>query len=479
MTTSSVEVKYNGSGAVENPVRTPVPLTSLAEGRKDKVNDGADDDNSMERMEVCALDAESGKWSCHPYKRDVFGDQIQQAKANGTSKYDATLDSLAKLGVQVYVVEGSSDDILGDILQFVHQVAKENQRSATASDPRTHQRCMLYQDAERRLFNLVLQPQAVGPASDYASMLESFSGAQAMVALVVLCRSFSCAFEDEIGQLKPALLSLILGLVLNVEISLSWVNTSMLVRAMPSISAFTLTSKLESDWIRKLMVLILAMAGAATGYTQKYMTLLGVTVACWILLANLGSRAWYFLKWKPLGYNGPFATLLAYIGAVLTGLFLPYMGHREIEAGGKRALEAVVISALIVASFFCISDIDEVQRFLVVGSDSCPQDNVNMIIGTWWMFTLFTSVMLVLKIQPYRLRPKDDEPFLVHDSASPVGYKVPNLPDYIVDPVLLQLDRFPCPLQWEVLISLVLGIGIGGGMLYLAFTGWDNIIPTR
>ena len=62
MTTSSVEVKYNGSGAVENPVRTPVPLTSLAEGRKDKVNDGADDDNSMERMEVCALDAESGKW---------------------------------------------------------------------------------------------------------------------------------------------------------------------------------------------------------------------------------------------------------------------------------------------------------------------------------------------------------------------------------------------------------------------------------
>jgi hypothetical protein len=168
---------------------------------------------------------------------------------------------------------------------------------------------------------------------------------------------------------QPAYLSLILGLVLTEEISLSWLNASMMVRAAPSVGAHTLISPIASDLLRKAVVLILALAGVARDLPQQILTMVGVALSMIVLCANLGSRAWLFMRWQPQRYDGCGASLVAYIGAVVTGLVFPFMGHRSIEVGGKAAVEYVIRTAVIVAIVFVASDIDQVQKFLVIGSE--------------------------------------------------------------------------------------------------------------
>jgi len=182
--------------------------------------------------------------------------------------------------------------------------------------------------------------------------------------------------DDLVESLKPAYLSLILGLVLTEEISLSWTNASMLVRAMPSISAHTMTSRIGSDWLRKAIVLCLALAGAAGGTTQTVLTLIGIGGACVVLLSNIGSRSWHFLKWKPIRYQGPGAPVVAYLSSVAAGIAVPYMAHREIEIGGKAAMQHVLKTALIVAVIFVVSDVDALQQFLIIGSEVSVEDHL-------------------------------------------------------------------------------------------------------
>ncbi len=141
----------------------------------------------------------------------------------------------------------------------------------------------------------------------------------------------------------------------------------MLVRAIPSVSAFSLNFRIGADWLRKGTLLAFTIAGTTQGHLQRTLILIALSAACVLFLANLGCRAWYYLKWKPLAYNGPFANVLAYILAVGTGVVVPYMGHREVEVGGKAALESVLTSAVLVAVIFVVSAFAEVKKFIVLG----------------------------------------------------------------------------------------------------------------
>jgi hypothetical protein len=183
--------------------------------------------------------------------------------------------------------------------------------------------------------------------------------------------SFSLFLSEDtiVDEFRPAYLALLLGVVFSEEISLSWTNVAMFVRGFPSMSAYAVTSRVESDWLRKVLILALAVASVTTGTTQFFLTLVGVGLTCVVLLANLGSRAWGFLKWKPLGYWGPLDSIVAFLAAVTTGLCVPYLAHRQVESGGKAAMESVIRMAFMVALLFVISDHDEIQKFLVVGSE--------------------------------------------------------------------------------------------------------------
>jgi hypothetical protein len=175
--------------------------------------------------------------------------------------------------------------------------------------------------------------------------------------------------EVIIDQFRPAYLSLLIGIVFYEEISYSWIYTAMFVRGVPSISAYTVTSNVETDWLRKVLLLTLVLGAATTGRLQVVLTLFGISLTCAVLLANLGSRAWSFLKWRPLPYGGPVTPIIAYLAAIVAGIAVPYMGHRRIEAGGKAAMRSVIISAVLVAAVFVVSDYDSFQQFLVIGSE--------------------------------------------------------------------------------------------------------------
>ena len=157
-----------------------------------------------------------------------------------------------------------------------------------------------------------------------------------------------------------------------------------------------------SDWVRKLDVLILTIAAIIPdGIAKTNTTVVGVALTCMILCSNLGSRAWKNLQLNSLRYNGIGASLVAYIASILIGFTVPYMGYHEIEAGGKRALEVVLRSALFVAIFFILSDFDQVQNFIISGSERCNQDIVNIAVGIWFICTTLLCIYFSRRVARY------------------------------------------------------------------------------
>ena len=168
---------------------------------------------------------------------------------------------------------------------------------------------------------------------------------------------------------QPALLALVLGLVLPEETSLSCLNTTMMVRAAPSISAQSLMGPPCRDAVRKWTMLCLVLAGALTGTPAQVLSVMGIVGSCFILLANTGARAWYNLRWKPFQYNELGASLVAYAGAVLTGVLFPFMAHRDVRTGGRGAMEHVLTTALYVAVAIVVTGLDQVQG-LILGMEN-------------------------------------------------------------------------------------------------------------
>lgn len=202
----------------------------------------------------------------------------------------------------------------------------------------------------------------------------------------------------------------------------------MFVTGTPSVAAHTIISNFDSDWPRKLSLFVLTLAGLSEfvdAEGQTVLTLIGIGMAISILAANLGSRAWHFMKWKTLGQGRVYVPILSYILAVITGLLFPYVGFGRIQAGGKSAILMVCSNALLVAIVFVFSGIEKVQMFLVNGSETCSQDIANITVGIWIALTSVTCIFAAQRIKPIAPNPSDDtDPILIEDQTSPVGYKV-------------------------------------------------------
>jgi hypothetical protein len=84
------------------------------------------------------------------------------------------------------------------------------------------------------------------------------------------------------------------------------------------------------------------------------------------------------------------------------------------------------------------------------------------------------SLVLVLGIEPPSLWPDDDEPLLEEDQASPVGFKLPSLPDFPIDPIMEQRGVPFLNVRAEFILGAFLALSIGGGIVYLAFTDFDE-----
>jgi len=95
-------------------------------------------------------------------------------------------------------------------------------------------------------------------------------------------------------------------------------------------------------------------------------------------------------------------------------------------------------------------------------------------VGTWWSITLLFSLCLVRKIKYTDQKPKLGEKLLEEDHASPVGYKIPSLPDFEIDPDMANTGSKCFPLQLEFFIGVVMAVGVGAAIVSLAFTTWDE-----
>lgn len=246
-----------------------------------------------------------------------------------------------------------------------------------------------------------------------------------------------------------------------------------MVQACPSISAYSVSKDSGSDWVRKLVILLLAVSGAATGTTQLVLTLLSILLACFVLLANLGSRAWYFFQWQPMGYTGFLSSLIAYMSAVAAGFAVPYLGHRTASVGGKAAVESILRLAVLLAVAFIITDFHEVQKFLLVGKEECKQDAVNFFVGMWFSLSLLLSIFFAARIKPTHDYPAE-EPLLLEDHQSPVGFRVPNLPDFPIDPYLAKTGMNQLSMKVEMSVGVLLAILLGAGIITLVFTDWGG-----
>jgi hypothetical protein len=134
---------------------------------------------------------------CAPYKAEVFQQQLD-AHCPGSARRAAVIGSLQDLGVKVFIIDSVSTPTTSDLLHHTRRVvsfiAREN-RVRAKTGPLGYQRCLLYQDHQGRLFNLVLSKHSIGPAGLWHDYLDSFSGLEAIAAITILCRSLPCAAD--------------------------------------------------------------------------------------------------------------------------------------------------------------------------------------------------------------------------------------------------------------------------------------------
>lgn len=99
---------------------------------------------------------------------------------------------------------------------------------------------------------------------------------------------------------------------------------------------------------------------------------------------------------------------------------------------------------------------------------------MNLFVGAWWTITLLVSLVFVRRIPYQDQKPDYGERVLMADQASPVGYKVPSVPDFEIDPSLVDTGS-PClSLTTEFFIGLIIAVGVGTWLVSLAFTLWED-----
>lgn len=98
---------------------------------------------------------------------------------------------------------------------------------------------------------------------------------------------------------------------------------------------------------------------------------------------------------------------------------------------------------------------------------------MNAFVGIWYSLSLLISVYFAANVEPIRDYP-DEEPLLEENHQSPVGYRVPNLPDFPINPSQGKRGSQQLSLQIELSIGVILAALIGAGIVALAFTGWGE-----
>jgi len=173
------------------------------------------------------------------------------------------------------------------------------------------------------------------------------------------------------------------------------------------------------------------------------------------------------------------APLFSFLGAVSTGILFPHMGHRDIACSAKVAVESVIKNAFFSCAIFALTALETVQRFLLAGTVGCSQNLVNIVVGSWILATLLLNLFLAAaKPQPKKSE-EHKNLLLFDDQYSPVGYRVPTFPVFVINPSqgkkgipLIELDH-------ELVGSVLLALLLMASIISMSFTGWHKNLESR
>lgn len=110
------------------------------------------------------------------------------------------------------------------------------------------------------------------------------------------------------------------------------------------------------------------------------------------------------------------------------------------------------------------------KKFYLFSLQGCSQDYVNVGFGVWWTITLLVSLFLVRQIKNKSKQLVDGEHLLEQCHASPVGYKVPSLPDFEIDTTRAKSGLWCFSPAVEVGAGLIMAVVVGAALFYFGLT---------
>lgn len=125
------------------------------------------------------------------YGKERLERVIKDLTLNSTTRRDAVFRKLEGMGVKTFIVVAGREDNTVEIVQRVRDVI-DFVSLLKRSGLQELRSCLLFQDMDGLLYNLVVPKQTAGPFEQFQTNLCEFSSIQAMGALCVLVRTFSC-----------------------------------------------------------------------------------------------------------------------------------------------------------------------------------------------------------------------------------------------------------------------------------------------
>jgi len=424
----------------------------------------------------------------YSYERSAINDAQSVAYTAYTMNLETgqtIVDDLRNVGVTVLSLESLSTAAMIDYMDAVTTMRLGNE---------TDEKCMLYTDRMGRVFNVIISGGAEGLSLTWITIESSFSGWLAIAIIPFTIREIaSCTASNYATSslaIPPLALLIFFGLVLSSETSHAWLTMSIMVRGTNSVGSHVWRSGSLADYPRVILLFFLAVASTAPTSTSpvgETFGLVGAILGAFILLCNLGSRAWKKLEIGYVDSNSPLSHLAVISTAFISGILFPYIALHNVHGGsdesdreaavekimfhpnGKRARQNVTVAACTVAALFILSDIKAVQEAL--GFNFVHGGAVNLTVGIWWLSGTIASLWMCNRLDTSKS--KKIQPFLKKDETSPVGYIVPSIPNIVIHPNLSTGKMiFPFLAYGSDIICVVAVLGLAS---FIMWTGIKTI----
>jgi hypothetical protein len=165
---------------------------------------------------------------CTLYGKEKLQRIVLDKTRNSTNRRDAVFKMLETMGVKTFIVVSGREDNTVEILQRVRDVI-DFVAILRRSGIQKLKCCVLFQDKDGLLYNLVLPTEAGGTFEQWQSNMSEFSGTVAMGAVSVLTRGFPCIIgKPNINRIFLCFESAVLKFVINSFIQrVSWTTCNL------------------------------------------------------------------------------------------------------------------------------------------------------------------------------------------------------------------------------------------------------------